>query len=136
MARTALSHPPGEARAGDRLQAVPGQTEQATRLEPPGAKAARWEGGSPGDLGSGCISVVPKCWKTLKKVWADGAGASRVAPGEKNQPAKEETWEMRVRSLGWEDPLQEGMASHSSVLAWRIPWTEEPGGPQSLGSHN
>ena len=68
-------------------------------------------------------------------MWADGAGASQVAPGEKNQPAKEETQEMRVRSLGWEDPLQEGMASHSSVLAWRIPWTEEPGGPQSLGSH-
>ena len=37
----------------------------------------------------------------------------------------EETW---VQSLGWEDPLEEGMATHSSVLAWRIPWTEEPGG--------
>ena len=67
VARTALPHLPGEAQAGDRLQAVPGQTEQATCLELPGAKAARWEGGSPGDLGSGYISVVPKCWKTLKK---------------------------------------------------------------------
>ena len=36
--------------------------------------------------------------------------------------------------LGWEDPLEEGMATHSSILAWRIPWIEEPGGPQSTGS--
>ena len=41
---------------------------------------------------------------------------------------KEETQETWVRSLGWEDPLEEGMATHSSVLAWRISWTEEPGG--------
>ena len=42
---------------------------------------------------------------------------------------------MRVQSLGWEDPLEEGMTTHFSVLAWRIPWTEEPGGLQSIGSH-
>ena len=42
--------------------------------------------------------------------------------------------ETRVQSLGWEDPLEEGMATHSSILAWRIPWTEEPGGLQSMGS--
>ena len=42
----------------------------------------------------------------------------------KNLPAMREA---RVRSLGWEDPLEEGMATHSSILAWRIPWTEEPG---------
>ena len=41
--------------------------------------------------------------------------------------------ETQVRSLGWEDPLEEGMATHSSVLALRTPWTEEPGGPQSMG---
>jgi len=41
--------------------------------------------------------------------------------------------ETRVQSLGWEDPLEEGMATHSSILAWRIPWTEEPGGLQSMG---
>ena len=41
---------------------------------------------------------------------------------------------MRVQSLGWEDPLKEGIATHSSVLGWRIPWTEEPGGQQSMGS--
>jgi len=45
----------------------------------------------------------------------------------KNLPA---TWETQVRSLGREDPLEEGMATHSSILAWRIPWTEEPGGLQ------
>ena len=42
----------------------------------------------------------------------------------------QETW---VQSLGWEGPLEEGMATHSSILAWRIPWTEEPGGLQSTG---
>ena len=47
-----------------------------------------------------------------------------------NLPAMQET---RVRSLGWEDPLEMGMATHSSILAWRIPWTEEPGGLQSTG---
>ena len=49
----------------------------------------------------------------------------------KNPPAVQETW---VSSLGWEDPLEEGMATHSSILSWRIPWTEEPGGLQSMGS--
>ena len=43
----------------------------------------------------------------------------------KNQPAVQKTQETRVQSLGWEDPLEEGMATHSSILAWRIPWTEE-----------
>ena len=47
----------------------------------------------------------------------------------KNPPAMWETW---VQSLGWEDPLEEGMATHSNILAWRIPWTEEPGGLQSM----
>jgi len=49
----------------------------------------------------------------------------------KNPPAMWETW---VQSLGWEDPLKEGMATHSGILAWRIPQTEEPGGLQSMGS--
>ena len=53
-----------------------------------------------------------------------------VAQMVKNLPVMWETW---VRSLGWEDPLEEGMATHSSILAWRIPWTEEPGGLQSVG---
>ena len=46
----------------------------------------------------------------------------------------QETQETRVQSLGWEDPLEEGMAAHSSILAWRIPWREEAGGLQSMGS--
>ena len=50
----------------------------------------------------------------------------------KDPPAVLETW---VRSLGGEDPLEEGVATHSSILAWRILWTEEPGGLQSMGSH-
>ena len=57
-------------------------------------------------------------------------GASMVAQTVKNLPAMQETW---VQSLGWEDPLDEGMAMHSSILAWRIPRTEEPGGLQSMG---
>ena len=48
----------------------------------------------------------------------------------KNLPAMQETW---ARSLGWEDPLEKGAATHSSTLAWRIPWTEEPDGLQSMG---
>ena len=42
-------------------------------------------------------------------------------------------WETQVQPLGWEDPLEKGMATHSSILAWRIPWTEETGGLQSIG---
>ena len=48
-----------------------------------------------------------------------------------NLPARQESW---VQSLGREDPLEKGMATHSSLLAWRIPWTEEPGRLQSMGS--
>ena len=50
----------------------------------------------------------------------------------KNPPAMQET---QAQSLGQEDPLEEGMATHSSILAWRIPWAEEPGGLRSMGSH-
>ena len=54
-----------------------------------------------------------------------------VAQLVKTLPAMQETW---VRSLGWEDPLEGEMATHSSIPAWRIPWTEEPGGLQSMES--
>ena len=60
-----------------------------------------------------------------------GLWASVVPQMVKNLPAMWETW---VRSLGQEDPLEKGMDTHSSILAWRIPWTEEPGGLQSIGS--
>ena len=57
-------------------------------------------------------------------------GASLVAQRLKRLPTMQETW---VWSLGWEHPLKKEMATHSSILAWRIPWTEEPGGLQSTG---
>ena len=53
-----------------------------------------------------------------------------MAQTVKYPPATQETW---VQSLGWEEPLDKAMASHSSILAWRIPWTEEPGALQSMG---
>ena len=56
--------------------------------------------------------------------------ASLVAQTVKNLPALQDT---KVRSLGWKDPLEEKTATHSSILAWRIPWTEEPGELQSVG---
>ena len=62
----------------------------------------------------------------LKYSWS-----SLVAQMVKNLPAM---WEIWVGSLGQEDPLEKGMAVHSSILAWRIPWTEEPGGLRSMGS--
>ena len=62
-----------------------------------------------GDFGSGWTSLVAQTVKNLPAIW--------------------ETW---VRFLGWEDSLEEGMATHSSILAWRIPWTEEPVEPQSM----
>ena len=57
--------------------------------------------------------------------------ASLVAQSVKNLPAVQET---RVRSLGWEDPLEKEMATRSSILAWKVSWTQEPGGLQSMGS--
>ena len=56
-----------------------------------------------------------------------------MAQTVKNAPATQETWVRSLRSEGKEDPLEEGMATHSNILAWRIPWTEEPGGLQSMG---
>ena len=56
--------------------------------------------------------------------------SSLVAQMVKNLPAMQET---QVQSLGWEDPLEKGMTTHSSILAWRIPKTEEPGGLESMG---
>ena len=66
-------------------------------------------------------------WKSLLYYICTFPGGSVV----KNPPAMHETW---VRSLGQEDPLEKGMATHSNILAWRISWTEEPGGLQFMGS--
>ena len=57
--------------------------------------------------------------------------ASPMTQMVKNLPVMQETW---VQSLGWEDPLEKGIATHSSILAWRISRIEEPAGPQSMGS--
>ena len=73
-------------------------------------------GRSPGE-GMGCLRQYS---------WA-----SLVSKMVKNLPVTQNTW---VQSLGWEDPLEKGMATHSSILAWRILWTEEPGKLQSMGS--
>ena len=57
-----------------------------------------------------------------------------LASQVKNPSANTGTQQMRVRSLGWEDPLEEGMTTHSDILPWRIPWTKEPGELRSTGS--
>ena len=62
-----------------------------------------------------------------------GIGTSLMAQWEKNPPAAQEPQKMRVWSLGQEDALEEGVATHSSILAWRIPWTEEPGRLHAIG---
>ena len=89
---------------------------------------------------NGACPLAPKLltWATLINTltelissWATGDGGFLVAQAVKYPPAMQETW---VQSLGWEDPLEKEMATHSRILAWRIPWTEEPGGLQSIGS--
>ena len=63
-------------------------------------------------------------------------GTSQVALVVKNPPAKKETQEMQVQFLGCKDPLEKERATHSSILAWNIPWTGEPSGPQSMESQS
>ena len=87
-----------------------------------------------------CSNLLPLSWwchptisssVTPFSSYPQSSAASLVTQVVKNLPAIRET---RVQPLGWEDPLERGMATHSSILAWRIPWTEEPGGLQSMGS--
>ena len=83
-------------------------------------------------LFSAALGSTSNIMLIFKWVWLLKRGlASLVSQRVKHLPAVQETW---VRSLGWEDPLEKKMATHSSILAWRIPWTEEPGGLQSMGS--
>ena len=63
------------------------------------------------------------------RAMVQGWGAFLMVQMIKNLPAMQET---QVQPLGWKDPLEKGMATHSSILAWKIPWTEEPGGLQSI----
>ena len=78
------------------------------------------------DLCSFCVNVSNNLSFLLE--------ASQVAQQVKNPSVMQEMQETRVQSLGQEDPLEKGMAAHSSILVWRIPWTEEPGRLQSTGS--
>ena len=75
-----------------------------------------------------CGQVI--CLRALLES-GDGSKASLIAQPVKNLPAVRETW---VQFLDWEEPLEKEMATHSSILAWRIPWIEEPGRLQSTGS--
>ena len=68
------------------------------------------------------------CYIVSNFVFGQASLATQIV---KNLPVMQETWH---RTLDQEDLLEKGMATHSSILAWRIPWTEEPGGPQSMGS--
>ena len=78
------------------------------------------------------VHGVAKSWTWQKLNWTDFyLWASLVAQMVKNLPAMQQTW---VWSLSWEDPLEKGKATYSSILAWRIPWTEEPGRLQSMRS--
>ena len=90
-------------------------------------------------LWSKCAEIIYSLWHlkiraiSYKELdfWSPGFPGGSVV---KNPPAMQETQESWVQFLGWDDPLEEGMATHSSILAWRIPWTEEPGELQSMGS--
>ena len=86
----------------------------------------------------GCVGVRPetqleaasnRCFFNTWFSWGEGFPGGSVV----EDPPIQETEETRVWSLGWENPLEEDMATHSSILAWEIPWTEEPGGLQSRG---
>ena len=76
------------------------------------------------------LLLVLKCIKVIIYGLRGGfPGGSAI----KNLPAVQQPQETQVQSLGQKDPLEKGIAIHSSILAWRIPWTEEPGGLQSMG---
>ena len=76
--------------------------------------------------------IIPFLWCSVLHILEPNV--DQVAIVVKNLPASAEDVRNLVRSLGWEDPLEEGMVTHASILTWRIPWTEESGGLQSIGS--
>ena len=89
-------------------------------------KESTCNAGDPGSVSGSGRAPGEGIGYLLQSSWA-----SLVAQTGKNLPAMLETW---VKSLGLEDALEEGMATHSNIFAWEIPWTEEPGGLQSMGS--
>ena len=89
---------------------------------------------NPRDGGAWWAAIYGAAQSRTRLRWLSSSNHAKGFPGPqrlKRMPAMWETW---VRSLGWEDPLEKEMATHSSILAWRIPWMEEPGGLQSTGS--
>ena len=80
------------------------------------------------------INIIHVFCNTHKSTYPSPYGASPVAQAVKNLPAMQKTQETQVQSLGQEDPLEEEMVTHSSILACNIPWTEEPGRLQSMGT--
>ena len=128
---------------GKKLQAIPreallgsvhdlGLVGSQRRIQPERSASSMVVGGwSTSDLKGGLggtASMIRVVIYGLSIVWSR---ASPMAQMVKNLPAVQETW---VRSLGQEDLLEKEMATHSSILAWEIPWTEQPGGLQSIGS--
>ena len=96
-----------------------------------GETGTGWPGCEPGN--AGVAAQHQNLVRGMEQTLPPAPGASLVAQLVKNPPAMQETL---VQSLGLEDPLEEGMATHCRVLAWRIPWTEEPGGLQCTGSQS
>ena len=92
-------------------------------------KESACNAGDPGSIPGLGRSLGGGLGNPLQYSWA-----SLVAQMVKNLPAIQELQETKVRSLSQEDPLEEGMATHSSIIAWRLPWTEEPGWLQLMGS--
>ena len=95
----------------------------ATKFSSPGKESA---------CNVGDPSLIPELWRSPGEgigYWLQYSWASPVAQLVKNLPIVRETW---VQSLGWADPLEKGTTTHSSILAWRIPWTEESGRLQSM----
>ena len=144
-----LEMPWGAAQRRGHLPGVPphrqGESPAADWKAQSSTSHFRWWGerkavkGAPGLWASARVTpALPHTWRgtdTETSLLVLGTGPSLraflVAQMVQNPPAMWETW---VRSLGWEDPLEKGMAAHTSILAWRIPWTEESGGLQCMGS--
>ena len=93
-----------------------------------GSSSRGWRGGL-GRQGADCCLLFSDC--KLRNCFSDLGVRHVMAQTVKTLPTMQET---QVRSLGWEDPLEKGMTTHSRILAQRIAWTKEPGGLQSMGS--
>ena len=110
----------------------PNAWKGAKKLQPVNFRLGGWLNGMETKRSNVACAVLKD--RPRSPIWTSVMGvlgASLVAQLVKNLPAMQETW---VQFLGWEDPLEKEMATHSSILAWRIPWTEESSRLQSMGS--